>query len=534
MKKYILPVVLLLVCVISHGQDLQSQAVGRVSFVSSQNIYARFTSTEGISAGDTLFITSGGKTIPALVVKSLSSMSCLCEQITTEPIPVDHIVIANVKKAVKSDREKISTTVVDTTIFKPKTDSIPGTTKSLARRQSIHGSLTINSYSDLAGVTSGKSQSYRTIFSLDASHIANSRLSAETYLSFGSKAGEWSLVKNNVFSALKIYSLALKYDIGESMTVSIGRKMNPRLANIGAIDGLQYEAASGKFRFGAVAGFRPDYSDYGFNANLFQAGGYASYSTKKDSHYTESSVAFMQQMNGSKTDRRFIYLQHSNSLTKNIYIFSTFEIDLYKLENDKPKTTFDLTGLYFLARYRVSNRLSFSGSYDARKNVMYYETFKTYLDRLLESEMRQGFRFQSNYRITDSFIAGINAGYRFVKSDPHPSKNVYGYLTYSNNKVSYFSATISGTWLQSNYMNGYIGGITLSKGLFGSKLFTDLSYRFVNNRLPESSSTVIQNIVELNLSLQLFRNLYLSTYYEGTFEKSDHYNRIFLQTRIRF
>ena len=110
----------------------------------------------------------------------------------------------------------------------------------------------------------------------------------------------------------------------------------------------------------------------------------------------------MQQMNGSNIDRRFIYFQHSNSIIKNLYFIGTLEADLYKMTVDtvnnteKTSGTFDLTGIFLSLRYRLSDRFSISGSYDARKNVIYYETYKTYVDRLLEDQMRQGYRLQMN------------------------------------------------------------------------------------------------------------------------------------------
>ena len=61
--------------------------VGKVSFVSSQNIYVRFKSCEGISVGDTLYIPEGDTLVPALIVNSLSSVSCLCSSLSDHPVP---------------------------------------------------------------------------------------------------------------------------------------------------------------------------------------------------------------------------------------------------------------------------------------------------------------------------------------------------------------------------------------------------------------------------------------------------------------
>jgi hypothetical protein len=300
------------------------------------------------------------------------------------------------------------------------------------------------------------------------------------------------------------------------------------------MDGVQAEFSPGKFSFGAVAGFRPDYADYGFNSQLFQYGGYAAYDTRNGAKSTESSIAFMQQMYGSNTDRRFIYLQHSNSVIKNLYLLGSVEADLYKLVNDKPTSTFDLTGLYFSMRYRMSSKFSISGSYDARKNVMYYETYKTFVDQIVETEMRQGFRLQASYRITRDLLFGISSGYRFLKSDPNPSANIYGYLTYSQIPGINMTATLSGTYLNSAYINGVIAGASLYRDFFGGKFQSGIGYRFVGYKLPENVIDITQNIAEINFSVQALKKMFISLNYEGTFEKSDRYNRIYVQLRIRF
>ena len=179
----------------------------------------------------------------------------------------------------------------------------------------------------------------------------------------------------------------------------------------------------------------------------------------------------MQQMNNSKTDRRFLYFQHSNSIIKNLYFFSTLEVDLYQLKtdslnNEQPQNTFNLTGLYLSLSYRPWKALSVSGSYDARKNVMYYETYKTFVDRILENELRQGFRVQASYRITGDLTFGLQSGYRYLKSDPHPSRNLYSYVTYSRIPAVNISATLSATYIESGYMNGKIFGLNLYRDFF--------------------------------------------------------------------
>jgi hypothetical protein len=518
-----------------NGQTVTENLSGKVSFVSSQNIYVKFKSTSGISVGDTLYIPSNEKLVPVLIVKNLSSTSCVCSAITSENLPPDHLIIARAKISTARPSEKPVENIIKVAPVSEVSDmsakSIYGKSE---RKQKISGSISVNSYSDFSNTIADNSQRFRYTFSIDANNIADSKFSAESYISFRHKLGDWAEVQSNVFNALKIYNLAVKYDPDKTTQIILGRKINPKISSIGSIDGLQAEKTLGKFALGAIAGSRPDYQNYGFNFNLFQAGGYVALNTKSTNGYTQSSLAFMEQMNNWKTDRRFIYFQHSNTLIKNISLLTTFEVDLFKLVNEIPQSTFDLTGLYFSLRYRMTKSFSLTGSYDSRKNVMYYETYKTYLDQVLENEMRQSYRLQANLRITKDLMFGFQGSYRFLKSDKNDSKNIYSYLTYNQIPGLNMTATISGTYLETSYINGEILGLNLSKDMLQGKFQTSLGYRFVDYKLPESGIKIIQNIGEMNLSFMISRNLFFSMNYEGTFEKQDKYNRVYLQLRKRF
>ena len=523
------------------GQSVIENLPGRVSYVSTQNVYVKFKSTSGISKGDTLFTQNNGVILPALIVKDLSSSSCICASITSTDFSVADLIIAKIPSPVikeggeedKTVAKGIAVPVVSSDVSK---EIKPST---IVLKQNIRGNISVNSYSDISNTIAGNSQRFRYTVSLNASNIGDSKFSAETYVSFRHKLDEWQEVQDNVFNALKIYNLAVRYDINNSTQISLGRRINPRMSNIGAMDGLQFEKSFNHFAFGALAGYRPDFTNYGFNSDLFQYGAFAAYSTKNSSGFTESSLAYMEQMNNWKTDRRFLYFQHSNTLVKNINLFTTLEADLYQLvkdsqNNETYQNKFSLTGLYVSLSYRPIGKLNLSGSYDARKNVMYYETYKTFLDRILEDELRQGFRLQASYRITRGLTLGLQSGYRFLKSDPVPSRNFYGYLTYNQIPGAKISVTLSATYLESGFMNGNIFGVTASRDFFNGKVHTGIGYRFVDYTLPESQLSVPQNIAEFNFSWQLAKKMSMAINYEGTFEDLNKYNRFYLQLRKRF
>ncbi len=66
---------------------------------------------------------------------------------------------------------------------------------------------------------------------------------------------------------------------------------------------------------GAFVGSRPDYKDYSINLDLLQYGAYLGHELLRQKGGMKNSLAFIEQTNQSKTDRRFIYLQHSSCLT---------------------------------------------------------------------------------------------------------------------------------------------------------------------------------------------------------------------------
>jgi len=540
MRKTKLLFLLLAFSILLNGQDNIVTISGQVSFISSQNIYIRFSSTAGISAGDTLFLQSGGTLVPALIVNDLSSSSCLCTSIDGRTLAVADLVTAKIRKK-RAEAEEVTAVnpARETVEQRPLADSlIPGEAQKSLRQQ-IRGSLSLVSYSDLSDTEAENSQRFRYTLSLDARNIGNSKFSVESYISFRHKAGEWNEVRNDLFSALKVYTLAARYEINPTTRVVLGRAINQKLSSIGAFDGLQFEKSLRGFTFGVLAGFRPNYVNYGFNSSLFQYGAFVSYKSLAKISGSESSIAFMQQTKDFRTDRRFLYFQHSNSFIRNLWFHATFEADLYRLKidslsNEKPQNTFSLTGLYISARYKILKSLTLFGSYDARKNIVYYETYKTFIDRIMETELRQGFRLQVNYRITSDLTYGVQGGYRFLKSDPHPSGNIYSYFTYSRIPTVNISATIYGTYLESNYMNGMVLGLRLNRDFFNGNIQTGIGYSYANYNFSESLVTAVQNVTEFNFSWQFRSKMSLSVNYEGTFEQADIYTRIYILLRKRF
>jgi len=527
--------ILSFVCLFSlstFGQGSTSIVKGAVSYLSGQNVYVKFESTSGLQVGDTLFIARNNILLPILTISNLSSISCVGNLIGNNPLSLTTPIFGKKRVETKPNDTITKESPTAVSVNDQAIKSISEKSKVAELKPKFDGRLAISSYLNFSNANTD--QRYRYNLSLNAIRMANSNFSFESYLSLTHKSNELNLIGQDIYKYLKVYSLALKYDISKSTNISFGRKINMNMANIGAVDGLQFETVHHNFSFGAIAGSRPDYYNYSFNPDLMQFGVFAGHNIQTETGNMQTSIAFFDQMNKFKTDRRFAYFQHSNSLLKNVDLFCSFEFDFYTLVNKLPTNTFDLTSTYISLRVKPVKNLSLFVSYDARKNVYYYETFKNQIDSIIDRETRQGLRFQFNYRPAKYLNWGGWAGYRFQKSDLVPSINANSYLGYNQLPYILTSITIDATLLKTNYIDGMVYGARLSQDILNGKVYAELQYRLVDYTYKNSQTKLRQNIGEISLSWRIAKKLSLSADYEATYEKDNNSGRVFLNLSQRF
>ena len=537
--------VLLLIVFMSMAGFVFSQAdtlgliKGEISYKSSQNIYVRFDSTTGIGEGDTLYMQRSGELIPALQVENLSSISCVCRPMGEMEFEVGEKIFAKSSfsdlHVPGKDSSEGYASEKNEILEIPEEDSITEEEETAGPRQDIYGRISVASYSNFSNEDAANNQRLRYRFQLNAKNMSGSKLSFESYVSFSHSNKDWEEIQNNVFEGLKIYNLNLNYAFNEDMQLWFGRKINPRISSLGAIDGLQFEKTFNSITAGVIAGSRPDYTDYSFNTGLFQAGAYFSHQKRLENGFIQSSLAFVEQMNQWNTDRRFLYFQHSNRLIKNLYFFGSGEVDLYRKVNDQKESTFNLSNLYLSLRYRMFRQLSLSLSYSARDNLIYYESYdKTFIEKLLETESMQGFRLAANYRPFKNISIGARAGYRYRGDDARPSRNLYTYIYFSRIPLLNMAATVNATFLESSYIKGTIYGARLSKNLLKRKLFAGLGYRNVDYGFYDYETSIAQHILQADINWRILQKLFLSVNYEATLEDEVTFHRLYLSLTQRF
>ena len=302
-------------------------------------------------------------------------------------------------------------------------------TSILGAQDNIDGRITVSTFANYSENLSDRtSLRLKQRFSLEARDIADSKLSFTSYFntSYRQNVRNDETIESRY---LRVYDLAFRYDLNKSTSLIAGRKINPTLSNIGVIDGIQINKSWDKFSGGLILGSRPDFADFGYNSNLFEAGIYGSHSSIDKSKRT--SFALTQQMNGKSIDRRSLYFTQQNKISDKLRYYVNGEFDLYEKINDIAKTSLKLTGLYISTTYKPSRTLSVSTSYNSRKNIIYYETFKSYAEQLYNDETRHGIRMRVNWKAKKYVYLNLNSGYRFRNGDKQSSYNYSGSLSHS-------------------------------------------------------------------------------------------------------
>lgn len=327
---------------------------------------------------------------------------------------------------------------------------------------------------------------------------------------------------------MKIYDFFFSYKPSASFTLQAGRVRNQNLYSLSTFDGVLFDYTFSKFTIGTFVGSHPGWQNMGVNIKLMQYGAFLSREDSIGKLRMSNNISFANQTNSGKTDRRFLYFLHRTRLTNFSFALSS-EFDLYQVELNSAKSVFEPTSIYASMLYRFDNKLSFDLSYDARKTIYYFESFKSTIDSILDSRMRQGVRLGASYRWSRTLSVGLNGGFTKQNDDLHPS--FYAGTSAAINEISNLNFSLIGdlTYLQSNYLNGFAYGIKINKSFLLNYLNMGLGLRRVDYLLVRNTSDgVAQNILNADVRLQLLNSLYFNLVYEFVSEKRATTNRIFI------
>jgi len=444
-------------------------------------------------------------------------------------LQIDDKVVARI---VRKKKEVPSPQMIENEIDSVESSISTTSTSIPTSREKIRGRLSLATYNTF----SAQQQSMRMRYGLRfrGEHLHDSRFSVDSYVIFRHNSGQWSKIQDRLGNGLKVFNMALGYEVSKSAKLTLGRTINPKFASVGAMDGLQYEQKMGDFSVGAVVGFRPDFETYGFNPNLLQYGAFVSHTNSKTGTYAQTTLGFMQQSHSSATDRRFMYFQHGSQLAKGLNLFSSFELDLYEQVNGQVSTSPKLTNLYLSLRYRLSKAIRISAAFDSRRQIIFFESYKSFIDQLIEDETRQGVRLGVSYRPSKNISISLNGHSRFQQSGANPVQNLSTNVGIRQLPWLNARASISANLMQNSFLNSQIYGLRLSKNTADRALTGEVYYRWVDYQYRESVTKVQQHIAGASWVLRLTQGLSMNLFYEGVFESQNIYHRVNARLIQRF
>jgi hypothetical protein len=372
-------------------------------------------------------------------------------------------------------------------------------------------------------------------FVLTANHINDSKFSLETYMNYRYNVIPNESTFTSDVSYFRVYNLALRYDVNPNFRLVLGRKINSKAWSLGAIDGLQGEYQIGKNYIGGVVGFRPDIYNYGLNTNLFQYAVYYGRTSNTDHVNSDLTVGYVEQKNGSMIDRRYVFFQYSSTFFRKLNVFTSIETDIYGSLNGEQLNEPRLTNLYLSAGYRFNRIVDLNVSYDSRKRIIFYETFQTEIERMLDDDIaRQGIRARINIRPLSFLRLGFSYNKRFQSNLDNKSDNYYSYLSLSKLPGIGGRLLVSFNLNGSNYVTNKSWTFRYSRNIIKSKLSGELYYRMLNYKYINNETNLMQNYYGANLSYSITRKLRCSLSGEISNFNSENNYRIYAKVSQRF
>lgn len=471
------------------AQNEKQTQLGHISYVGHALVYVKFENTKNIQKGDTLFNNDSGFLKACLIVESSSSISAACKKINDCELHKNAEMV-HLKKSPKT----LKTADIDIlTKNETQNESISHKSDTIRERQGISESeatnkkssrnirLSLANYNNIREGASRGSQRIRLHAKLN--NIQGSRFSIESYMNYQAELYDERDRDSPNDNRFRLFRLALKYEKEDELLISVGRNINANFSSVGAFDGLQAIKYFGHFGIGAMVGSRPNRRGFGYDPSLLEYGGYISHNNDwPNGIQLTHTVGIINQLNAGTTDRRYIFAQSSMVFSSTLSTFLSVESDIYESYLGSESTNPQLTQLFASLRYRPFRFINLSAAYSNRRRIIYYESQKDFLDRYIDQDNFEGYRFNMRLSPFKYFNCGGNYNLRLANRQNEESDNFSAYLSYY--RLPWVNAGLYLSYNQNEtiYNKAHSYFIRLNKSFLKSKVDLQVSYRLMKNQ----------------------------------------------------
>lgn len=426
---------------------------GEVTYVSGTAYYTNLGTDAGFEKGDSLFTQVSDMLLVVLRIESITRKSSVCKKIDPHTMLKAGTAVFGFGRAGPADAKPDSSyigaatekhkTPVDwsevSKELKEKNGAVQKKLPSAASRPSHEPNQLTGRISAVYYGSRDRNNSEYTyhqpggVLNLGLHRISGSFFTINTYVRFRRTISDRETRSANY--PARVHEFELSYEKpGNALHYSVGRVSSSIVNGIGYFDGgiLGYHLTP-DLEIGTFGGTQPDYRK---SSPDFETSKFGIYMHHKklfgDGIKSQSTVAFSGQYFKGKIDREFFYLQNSASFGRDLYLYQSAELGINRSSESRRDTDIELSNIYLMARYRPVKSLSFTGSYDARKNVFLVQTFRSIPDSLFDDALRQGLKGGVRWKATNRLTLSINSSVRTKKGDDQNTFLNSGGVYYAN------------------------------------------------------------------------------------------------------
>ncbi|RMF08894.1 MAG: hypothetical protein D6762_04730 [Candidatus Neomarinimicrobiota bacterium] len=493
-------------------ERMEIKVDGKITYITTDQVYCDVGTDAGVGEGDTLRITRGTEEVGLAVVTYLSRKSCVCEPL----VPAETLQLGD-----RVHLEKVKLVTIE---------EVPETPATVTTAKPVNKKFGLSQLGNL---------SYRYTYSQFSDSLFHHRSIAS--LQYGLHMTRpintqlWIYGRSNIQNHDFILYQA-RWELGTSESrfhTQIGRVYSSAMAGVGATDGILLETSlSERISAGLLGGLEPDPATLKFNSSVTKGGVFTSYRFRRDQRSLEGSLALVGQYASGNVDREFLYNRFRWRRGRLLYFTMNQTVDFYRNGAVGGRKGATLVSNQLSLRIRPLNWLSIQSRISSRKQVLYQQSSRSFPDSLFVDETRSGWYNAVYFNTSGGRSYRLGANYRFQSTGG--GNSIYAFLGYRGPyRREGWNFDYTGSFLHNLLITGSRNqfGFTRKVGRRGS-LFAE--YELYVYGYGNKLADYIQHNVTATYSWQYRSHLVVSTSLDATVDKDYKYYYLYFAFHYRF